>query len=99
MTLDSVKAGQALGLVEVMKMEIAFQAPVSGVVSEVLVRREPKYNLLDVATIKGTSAAGLGPRSDTFVPASGPMGRTNAMLFGQVAPEVVHPRAVISQTA
>ncbi len=33
-----VEAGQPLGLLEAMKMEIGFQAPVSGVVSEVLVR-------------------------------------------------------------
>ncbi|MEE3326758.1 MAG: biotin carboxylase N-terminal domain-containing protein [Myxococcota bacterium] len=35
---DRVRAGQALGLLEAMKMEIGFQAPVSGTVSEVLVR-------------------------------------------------------------
>jgi acetyl/propionyl-CoA carboxylase alpha subunit/acetyl-CoA carboxylase carboxyltransferase component len=36
---DRVEAGQALGLVEAMKMEIGFQAPVSGVVREVLARK------------------------------------------------------------
>lgn len=36
---DRVEAGQPLGLVEAMKMEIGFQAPVSGVVTEVRVRR------------------------------------------------------------
>ena len=35
---ESVKAGAPLGLVEAMKMEIAFHAPVSGTVSEVRVR-------------------------------------------------------------
>ena len=35
---DSVVAGQSLGLLEAMKMEIAFCAPVAGVVSEVRVR-------------------------------------------------------------
>ncbi len=35
---DHVEAGQGLGLLEAMKMEIGFQAPVSGTVSEVLVR-------------------------------------------------------------
>ena len=35
---DTVVAGQALGLLEAMKMEIAFRAPVGGVVSEVCVR-------------------------------------------------------------
>ncbi len=34
---DTVQAGQSLGLVEAMKMEIGFQAPVSGVVREVRV--------------------------------------------------------------
>jgi acetyl/propionyl-CoA carboxylase alpha subunit/acetyl-CoA carboxylase carboxyltransferase component len=36
---DQVEAGQILGLVEAMKMEISFQAPVGGVVTEVHVRR------------------------------------------------------------
>ncbi len=35
---DRVRAGQPLGLLEAMKMEIGFQAPVSGTVSEVVVR-------------------------------------------------------------
>ena len=35
---DEVKSGTPLGLVEAMKMEIAFHAPVSGVVTEVRVR-------------------------------------------------------------
>ncbi|MCZ6463589.1 MAG: biotin/lipoyl-binding protein, partial [Proteobacteria bacterium] len=35
---DRVEAGQALGLLEAMKTEIAFQAPVSGVVTEVCVQ-------------------------------------------------------------
>lgn len=36
---DSVEAGQALGVMEAMKMEIAFTAPVAGVVTEVRVRK------------------------------------------------------------
>ena len=36
---DRVELGEPLGLLEAMKMEIAFQAPVSGVVREVLVRK------------------------------------------------------------
>ncbi|MCP4035504.1 MAG: biotin/lipoyl-binding protein, partial [bacterium] len=36
---DEVRAGDSLGLVEAMKMEIGFTAPVSGVVTEVLVRK------------------------------------------------------------
>ncbi|MFP6641231.1 MAG: biotin carboxylase N-terminal domain-containing protein, partial [Myxococcota bacterium] len=35
---ERVEAGQPLGLLEAMKMEIGFQAPVSGIVTEVLVR-------------------------------------------------------------
>jgi acetyl-CoA carboxylase carboxyltransferase component/biotin carboxyl carrier protein len=35
---ERVSAGQPLGLLEAMKMEIGFQAPISGVVSEVMVR-------------------------------------------------------------
>ncbi len=36
---DRVEVGQLLGLVEAMKMEIAFQAPVAGIVTEVNVRQ------------------------------------------------------------
>jgi len=35
---DRVTAGQRLGLLEAMKMEISFQAPVSGVIKEIVVR-------------------------------------------------------------
>ena len=36
---DRVEAGQALGLLEAMKMEIGFQAPVAGIVTEILVHK------------------------------------------------------------
>ena len=39
---DWVVAGQALGLVEAMKMEIGFEAPVSGTVTEVAIRKGQK---------------------------------------------------------
>jgi len=39
---DRVEVGQALGLVEAMKMEIGFEAPVAGTVSEVSVRKGQK---------------------------------------------------------
>ena len=38
---DHVAAGQTLGLLEAMKMEIGFAAPVAGVVTEVRVRARP----------------------------------------------------------
>ncbi len=48
---DEVKAGDALGLVEAMKMEIGFQAPVSGVVTEVRVRPGQQVSAGDVLLV------------------------------------------------
>ena len=45
---DRVEAGQPLGLLEAMKMEIAFQAPVGGVVTEVMVRQGQQVSAGDV---------------------------------------------------
>jgi acetyl/propionyl-CoA carboxylase alpha subunit/acetyl-CoA carboxylase carboxyltransferase component len=45
---DRVEAGQSLGLVEAMKMEIAFQAPVAGIVTEVKVRKGQQVSAGDV---------------------------------------------------
>lgn len=45
---DRVEAGQAIGLLEAMKTEIAFHAPVSGVVREVAVRRGQQVAAGDV---------------------------------------------------
>jgi acetyl/propionyl-CoA carboxylase alpha subunit/acetyl-CoA carboxylase carboxyltransferase component len=45
---DHVEVGQPLGLVEAMKMEIAFQAPVSGIVTEIHVRKGQQVSAGDV---------------------------------------------------
>ena len=45
---DRVEVGQALGLVEAMKMEIAFQAPVAGIVTEVNVLQGQQVSASDV---------------------------------------------------
>ncbi|MCG8590500.1 MAG: ATP-grasp domain-containing protein [Proteobacteria bacterium] len=45
---DSVRAGESIGLVEAMKMEIDFQAPVTGVVKEVFVRKGQQVAAGDV---------------------------------------------------
>ncbi len=45
---DRVELGQSLGLLEAMKMEIAFQAPVAGVVSEIHVRQGQQVSAGDV---------------------------------------------------
>jgi len=63
---DSVELGQSLGLVEVMKMEISFQAPVSGVVSEVLIRKGQRVAAGDVMLI--IEPAGEGPRESSSRP-------------------------------
>ncbi|MBW2723610.1 MAG: ATP-grasp domain-containing protein [Deltaproteobacteria bacterium] len=48
---DQVRVGDPLGLVEAMKMEIGFQAPVSGVVTEVRVRPGQPVNAGEVLLV------------------------------------------------
>ncbi len=48
---DAVSAGQTIGLLEAMKMEVAFDAPVSGTVTEVLVRKGTKVAAGDVLLV------------------------------------------------
>ena len=48
---DQVVAGQTIGLLEAMKMEVAFEAPVAGVVTEVLVRKGTKVAAGDVLLV------------------------------------------------
>jgi len=52
---ESVQAGQGLGLLEAMKMEIGFQAPVSGIVSEVRVRAGQQVAAGDVLLVIDSS--------------------------------------------
>ena len=48
---DTVLAGQPIGLLEAMKMEVAFEAPVSGIVTEVRVRRGEQVAAGDVLLV------------------------------------------------
>jgi acetyl/propionyl-CoA carboxylase alpha subunit/acetyl-CoA carboxylase carboxyltransferase component len=48
---DKVSLGQSLGLLEAMKMEISFEAPVSGVVTEVLVRKGQQLSAGDLMLV------------------------------------------------
>ncbi len=48
---DRVRKGQSLGLLEAMKMEIGFQAPLSGVVSEVRVRKGQQVSAGEVLLV------------------------------------------------
>ncbi len=48
---DRVSAGQPIGLLEAMKMEIAFEAPVTGVVTEVRVRKGQQVAAGDVLLV------------------------------------------------
>lgn len=48
---DVVEAGQPLGLLEAMKMEIGFQAPVSGTIKEVLVQKGQQVAAGDVILV------------------------------------------------
>jgi acetyl-CoA carboxylase carboxyltransferase component/biotin carboxyl carrier protein len=52
---DRVRAGQPLGLLEAMKMEIGFEAPVAGVVSEVFARRGQQVVAGDVLLVIDSS--------------------------------------------
>lgn len=48
---DRIRVGQSLGLIEAMKMEIGFQAPVSGTVSEIVVRAGQQVAAGDVLLV------------------------------------------------
>ncbi len=48
---DPVEVGQALGLLEAMKMELAFQAPVAGVVKEIIAQRGQQVAAGDVILV------------------------------------------------
>jgi len=68
---ERVEAGQAVGLLEAMKTEIAFHAPVSGVVREVAVRRGQQVAAGDVL-LRIDAGAEAGPGA---VPAAAPAAR------------------------
>ncbi len=53
---DTVEAGQPLGLLEAMKMEIGFNAPVSGTVKEILVQKGQQVAAGDVILVIEESA-------------------------------------------
>ena len=53
---ESVEAGQGLGVLEAMKMEIGFQSPVSGTVSEVRVRSGQQVAAGDVLLVIDSNA-------------------------------------------
>jgi pyruvate/2-oxoglutarate dehydrogenase complex dihydrolipoamide acyltransferase (E2) component len=63
-TGDRVAAGQPLGLLEAMKMEVAFSAPVAGVVTEVRVRRGQQVRAGDVMVVidAGAASGAAAPR-------------------------------------
>jgi acetyl/propionyl-CoA carboxylase alpha subunit len=63
-TGDRVAAGQPLGILEAMKMEVAFSAPVAGVVTEVRVRRGQQVRAGDVMVVidAGAASGGDAPR-------------------------------------
>lgn len=53
---DTIEAGQPLGLLEAMKMEIGFQAPVSGTIKEILVQKGQQVAAGDVILVIEESA-------------------------------------------
>jgi acetyl/propionyl-CoA carboxylase alpha subunit/acetyl-CoA carboxylase carboxyltransferase component len=67
---DSVTAGQRLGLLEAMKMEVGFDAPVAGVVTEVRARRGEQVAAGDVILV-------IDPKADAE---PGSNGRARLML-------------------
>ena len=80
---DVVKSGQALGVLEAMKMEVGFDAPVSGVVTEVRARKgeqvaagdvilviDPQTQGVEIAT---SARISLAPQSDPLEPLFAPM--------------------------
>jgi biotin carboxyl carrier protein len=60
----SVSAGQSLGLLEAMKMEIGFQAPVAGTVKEILVHKGQQVAAGDVILVIEEAADDAGSPRD-----------------------------------
>ena len=58
---DAVSAGQLLGVLEAMKMEVGFEAPVSGTVSEVRARSGQQVAAGDVLLVIDASPDGAAP--------------------------------------
>ncbi|MEN9578401.1 MAG: hypothetical protein RJA70_1410 [Pseudomonadota bacterium] len=79
---DSVQAGSLLGLVEAMKMEIGFEAPVSGTVTEVRVRKGQQLAAGDVILV-------IDPKTDD--------GQTGAGQVRVELPLVTDPLALLFQ--
>jgi len=70
---DGVVAGQRLGLLEAMKMEVGFDAPVTGVVTEVRARRGEQVAAGDVILV-------IDPTSDAEAGAASSNGRARLQL-------------------
>ncbi|MBW2267238.1 MAG: ATP-grasp domain-containing protein [Deltaproteobacteria bacterium] len=62
---DAVKAGQRIGVLEAMKMEIGFDAPVSGVVKEVRAKRGQQVAAGDVLLVIEESSDGAADAAET----------------------------------
>jgi acetyl/propionyl-CoA carboxylase alpha subunit/acetyl-CoA carboxylase carboxyltransferase component len=59
---DEVRVGQPLGLLEAMKMEVAFESPVAGVVKEVAARRGQQVAAGEVLLVIETAGEGAEER-------------------------------------
>lgn len=73
---ETVRVGQRLGLLEAMKMEIGFQAPVAGTVKEILAQKGQQVAAGDAILVIEESAAEAGDDN----------GRTRLSLPAQVDP-------------
>ena len=76
---DTVSAGQRLGLLEAMKMEVGFDAPVSGVVTEVRARKGEQVAAGDVILV-------IEPKTDAETGAP-----TRERLALPELPDPLHP--------
>ena len=76
---DSVVAGQRLGLLEAMKMEVGFDAPVAGVVTEVRARRGEQVAAGDVILV-------IDPKADAEPGSNGRARLTLAELVDPLEP-------------
>ena len=61
---DEVRIGQPLGLLEAMKMEVAFESPIAGVVKEVAVRRGQQVAAGEVLLVIEPTGNGAGNRRE-----------------------------------
>lgn len=88
---DTVQAGDPLGLVEAMKMEIGFDAPVSGTVTEIRARKGQQLAAGDVILVIDPASDGAGADAQAARVELPMVADPLALLFEQVDGQLGQP--------